>query len=95
MAQNAAEEIHNAMRVRKTKVRPSELELVAALDTAGYLTIDRVQAVTSITRSRWYHGMRAGKYPQPVKLGYMSFWKKEEVLKCGDQMQKTGLLGII
>lgn len=39
-----------------------------------------IPAVIPVGRSTWWEGVRAGKYPQPVKLGpKTTAWKVEDI----------------
>ena len=35
----------------------------------AYLRLQQVLAIIPVSRSAWYAGIHAGKYPPPVKLG--------------------------
>jgi len=39
------------------------------LPETGYLRLPRVLALFPVSRSTWWAGVRARRYPQPVKLG--------------------------
>ncbi|MCE4510323.1 AlpA family phage regulatory protein [Xanthomonas hortorum] len=39
-----------------------------------------IPALIPVSRSTWYAGVRAGRYPQPVKLGERcTAWRVEEI----------------
>jgi len=39
------------------------------LHETGYLRLPQVLALFPVSRSTWWAGVRAGRYPKPVKLG--------------------------
>ncbi|PPU87171.1 transcriptional regulator [Xanthomonas populi] len=42
--------------------------------------VGKPQALIPVSRSTWYAGVRAGRYPQPVKLGERcTAWRVEEI----------------
>lgn len=32
-----------------------------------------------VSRSGWYAGIKAGRYPEPVKIGRISAWREEDI----------------
>lgn len=38
-----------------------------------------VQGILPMSRASFYTGIRAGKYPAPVKVGNMSMWRAEDI----------------
>lgn len=50
------------------------------------LRIDQVLAMVPIGRSTWWAGIRAGKFPEPVKLGYRtSAWRRSDIRRLIEQ----------
>ena len=41
-----------------------------------------------VSRSTWWAGVRSGKYPQPVKMGAMTFWRYVDVQDLIDSISK-------
>jgi len=51
-----------------------------AIPETGYLRLPQVLAVFPVSRSTWWAGVKAGRYPQPVKLGERcTAWRAEEI----------------
>jgi Predicted transcriptional regulator len=49
---------------------------------AGFLRLNEILAnYIPVCRTRWYAGVRAGEFPKPVKMGKVSFWRREDILK--------------
>jgi prophage regulatory protein len=45
------------------------------------LRLPQVLAVVPVSKSSWYAGIKAGRYPRPVKLGLrISAWREEEII---------------
>jgi predicted DNA-binding transcriptional regulator AlpA len=43
-----------------------------------------------ISRSSWWHGVKTGKYPKPVKLGpRTTVWRRDNILNLIDEFNKT------
>lgn len=52
------------------------------------VTVKEITAVLRIGNTKWWEGVRAGKYPQPVKLGSRcTRWHKSAIT----QLMKTGV----
>lgn len=52
------------------------------LPQEGFVRLPIVLAVYPIGRSTWWEGVRAGKYPQPVKLSAnITAWRVEQIRK--------------
>ncbi|MBK9026335.1 MAG: AlpA family phage regulatory protein [Propionivibrio sp.] len=50
------------------------------LPKEGYARLRQVLTVIPVSRSSWYAGVKAGKYPQSVKLGpRTTAWKVSEI----------------
>ena len=47
---------------------------------AGFLRLPQVLALYPVSASTWWAGVRAGRFPQPVKLGARATaWRAEEI----------------
>lgn len=47
-----------------------------------------IPAIIPISKSSWWNGVKAGKYPQPVKLGpRTTCWRRSEILALVVQKQ--------
>lgn len=50
------------------------------LPATGFLRLPAVLTFIPVARSTWWAGIKAGRYPAPVKLGpRMSAWRAEDV----------------
>jgi prophage regulatory protein len=51
------------------------------INPAGLLRLKQVLELISISPSSWWTGVKAGKYPAPVKLGpHTTAWKASDIL---------------
>ncbi|KQZ77755.1 hypothetical protein ASD55_07815 [Rhodanobacter sp. Root561] len=66
--------------------------MAAALPETGYLRLPQIVRIPAtktksetagiypVSRSTWWAGVRAGRYPQPVKLGArITAWRVEDI----------------
>ncbi|OOW65688.1 transcriptional regulator [Xanthomonas campestris pv. leeana] len=52
----------------------------ATLPDTGFLRLPEVLRLYPVSRSTWWAGVRAGRYPQPVKLGLRATaWRVEDI----------------
>lgn len=53
---------------------------VTPLHNAGFLRLPQVLSVYPVSRSAWWAGIKAGKYPSPVKLGpRTTAWRVDDI----------------
>ena len=45
----------------------------------GFLRLKDVLELIPVKRSCWYAGVKSGKFPAPVKMGNMSFYRVEDI----------------
>ncbi len=46
----------------------------------GFLRLSQVLALIPVSKSTWWDGCKAGRYPKPVKIGPNSTaWKAEDI----------------
>lgn len=46
----------------------------------GFLRFKGVQAVIPVSRATWYAGIKAGKYPKPIRLSEgVSVWRVSDI----------------
>lgn len=51
------------------------------LSEQGYCRIQQILALLPISRSAWWAGVKAGKYPKPVKLGARTTaWRNADII---------------
>jgi predicted DNA-binding transcriptional regulator AlpA len=52
----------------------------ATIPTTGFLRLAQVLTIIPVSKSTWFEGVRAGRYPKPVKIGpRASGWKAQEI----------------
>lgn len=57
------------------------------LPDTGFVRLPQVLAVIPVSKSSWYAGIQAGKYPQPVKLGpNTTAWKVSDIRALVEQI---------
>jgi predicted DNA-binding transcriptional regulator AlpA len=53
----------------------------------GFLRLAQVLAIIPLSKSTWFEGCRAGRYPKPVKIGpRASAWKAEDIAALVKQL---------
>ncbi len=53
---------------------------LVSLPEVGFVRLPQILAVFPVGRSTWWAGVKAGRFPQPVKLGpRVTAWRVEEV----------------
>ncbi|MHC1789531.1 helix-turn-helix transcriptional regulator [Solidesulfovibrio sp.] len=51
------------------------------ISSAGFLRLPQVLKLIPISKSSWYAGIKAGRFPASVKLGpKTAVWRKEDIL---------------
>lgn len=62
--------------------------------TDSFLRLTQVLAIVPVSRSTWYAGIQAGRYPAPVKLGERaSAWRRSDIERLVQELagvQETG-----
>lgn len=57
-----------------------KIPTVHVLPATGFLRLPEVLRYYPVSRSTWWAGIRAGRYPQPVKLGERcTAWRIEDI----------------
>ena len=55
----------------------------AQLPEEGFVRLKTVLQIISVSKSTWFRGIQAGKYPKPVKLGARaSGWRVDDIRDC-------------
>lgn len=58
---------------------------------AGFLRLPQVLEIFPVSRSAFWSGVKAGKYPKPVKLSERcTAWKVEDIRALIDSYEKKG-----
>lgn len=53
---------------------------MSALPNTGFVRLPQILSVIPIGRTTWWTGVKAGKYPAPIKLGAnTTVWKAEDI----------------
>lgn len=53
------------------------------LPDEGFCKLPQVLEAIPVSKSTWFRGIAAGKYPPPVKIGTRaSAWRVEEIRRC-------------
>lgn len=69
------------------------------LPATGFLRLDRILGckktnippIIPVSRTTWWHGVKIGKYPKPVKLGVRTTaWRVEDIRALVDTLGKQG-----
>lgn len=67
------------------------------LPSTGFLRLDRILGckkanippIIPVSRTTWWHGVKTGKYPKPVKLGQRTTaWRVEDIRALVDSLGK-------
>ncbi len=62
--------------------RPDSKGAEAGIPNAGYMRLPAVLAVFPVSKSTWWAGISAGRFPKGVKLGpRITAWKVEDIRK--------------
>jgi prophage regulatory protein len=57
------------------------------LPDTGFVRLPQVLAVIPVSKSSWWEGVKAGKYPQPIKLGpNTTAWKVSDIRALIEQI---------
>ena len=58
----------------------------SVLPETGFVRLTSVLAVFPVSKSHWWDGVKAGRYPAPVRLGQrMTAWRAEDIRKLIEQ----------
>ncbi len=57
------------------------------IPATGFLRLAQVLTIIPVSKSTWFEGVRAGRYPKPVKIGpRASGWKAEDIIALIEQL---------
>ena len=60
-----------------------------ALPAQGFIRLAIILSLIPISKSAWWEGCRAGRFPQPVKLGpRTTAWRVEDIRDLIDRLGK-------
>ena len=58
----------------------TQTEVESSRRRMAFLRLRQVLAVIPISKSSWYSGIKAGRYPKPVKLAHrIAVWREDEI----------------
>ncbi len=58
------------------------------LPSEGFVKLPQILTAIPVSKSTWFRGIAAGKYPRPVKLGQRcSGWDVMEIRQCIERLQ--------
>ncbi len=61
-------------------IMAKQIQLAVTLPAEGYARLPQVLAAIPVSKSTWWNGVKAGKYPKPVKLGpRTTAWRVEDI----------------
>lgn len=65
------------------------------IPSTGFLRLPQIMELVPISKSSWWQGCKAGRYPKPIKLGpRTTVWRAEEIKafieRVSDQQQSEG-----
>jgi predicted DNA-binding transcriptional regulator AlpA len=64
---------------------------VEQIDPRCLLRLRQVLALVPISASSWWAGVRAGRFPKPVKLGpRTTAWRASDILALIDSLSRDG-----
>lgn len=62
--------------------------MVNQLPQTGFVRLPTVLSVIPVSKSTWWSGIKAGRYPQSVKHGGSTFWKAEDIHQLIESIAK-------
>lgn len=65
--------------IGKRPVTPEQAERNRAAGRREVFAHPGFPGLIPMSRSAWYRGISAGRYPQPVKLGRSTLWRAEDI----------------
>lgn len=64
------------------------IQLPKVLPPEGYVRLPQVLSVIPVGKSTWWAGVKAGRFPQPVKLGpRVTAWRVADLRALIDQAE--------
>lgn len=58
------------------------------LPTEGYVRLPQILKAIPVSRTTWWRGVKAGKYPAPVKHGRCRFWPVGSIRDLIDEISQ-------
>jgi prophage regulatory protein len=63
----------------RAKEKAVERGEIPELPTTGLLKVEDVLRVVPVARATWYRGVASGTFPQPMRLGNLTFWHTRDI----------------
>lgn len=60
------------------------------LPETGFLRLKQILVFIPVSKSVWWSGVKAGKFPKSVKLGACTFWKAEDIRALIEKIAQEG-----
>jgi prophage regulatory protein len=58
------------------------------MDSKDLLTLAEVLALVRVSRATWYSGIKAGRYPKPVRISArLTRWRRADIDKLLESLQ--------
>lgn len=78
-------------RYQALDARIKEVQMNNSFPKVGYVRLPQILSVFPISKSAWWAGIRAGKFPKQIKLGEKtSVWKAEQIWALFTQSDNRG-----
>lgn len=58
----------------------------SSLPTEGFVRLPQILSVIPVSRTSWWRGIKAGQFPEPIKLGRSVMWKVHEIRELIDRL---------
>jgi predicted DNA-binding transcriptional regulator AlpA len=72
-------------------IRSDSPSIAATLPDVALLRLPQVLRLIPVARSTWWAGIKAGRFPAPVKLGPRSVaWRVSEIRALVERLTKEG-----
>lgn len=61
------------------------------LPETGYVRLSTILQIIPVGKTTWWNGVKAGRFPQPIKLGArITAWRAEDIHSCIARLGNTG-----
>ena len=77
-------EAHHNLLAELVKLNTKIEQLSTTIDAHHYIGFLRLQSVLQllpVSQTKWYQCVQQKRYPQPIKLGRITMWKKCEIFE--------------
>ncbi len=78
MIESAATEVQP--RAKRLQLSPSHISVAAVLPLDGYVRLPTVLKVFPVSKSTWWSGIAAGRFPRGIKLSpRVTVWRASDI----------------